>query len=752
MANHVSHGSLPYPIKNARFTLLVPYLDADGDPTDPTTPDTELSGDAGAFADCAEEVSTITGSNGMGYLTLSGAETNYSLVALAAKVASGPKATLATLYPRNLPTLSSGTLSAGSAGGGTLGTVLAYDLTGCFIRTTGGTGGGGTGGANNQARRIATYTVSTGAFTVTPNWETTPDNTTTYDVLLPEGVTVGMLKTLNPTTAGRTLDVSSGGEAGVDWANVGSPTTTVNLSGTTVKTATDVETDTADIQSRLPAALVGGRIDANAGAISGDVTAADNLETMLDGTGGQALSLGKLQIVGNDANPLFFVQNNHASGIAARFESTGNGVAFSAYSAASFGANFSGGAGGSVRMGGSGGVDIVLQVEELLGYLALLARKDAGIATDLAALLSMLNNDWGSGAGTFDNTTDSVQALADAGGGGGTDWTTGEKEQIRYRLQLDGTQTAPATDAGDQLPVSLDDVPHGGVAATLTLERMIVESTTLGEPGMKITGNGGGAGIESYGGAGGGAGAFLQGGVDGSGLFATGNGAGDGAQFIAGNTGNGATYQGGMISGNGIQAVALGISGGEQILADITGSLSGTVGGIEGTLGTLDDLWGKIKKFFQLLFRKDAAIATDNATELTEINANGGSGSGAFDNTTDSTQAIADGGGGLDAAGVRAAVGLASANLDTQLGDIPTLAELTTEIGDALTVDVIADSVAADGSRPTIAQALLMITRFLMERSVVSTTVTVKKEDGSTSSMTFTLDDATTPTAITRAS
>lgn len=60
---------------------------------------------------------------------------------------------------------------------------------------------------------------------------------------------------LQPTTAGRTLDVSAGGEAGVDWANVGSPTTTLNLSGTTVKTATDVETDTADIQSRLPAAL-----------------------------------------------------------------------------------------------------------------------------------------------------------------------------------------------------------------------------------------------------------------------------------------------------------------------------------------------------------------------------------------------------------------------------------------------------------------------------------------------------------------
>lgn len=45
---------------------------------------------------------------------------------------------------------------------------------------------------------------------------------------------------LAPTVAGRTLDVSAGGEAGLDWANVGSPSTTVSLSGTTVATVTTV--------------------------------------------------------------------------------------------------------------------------------------------------------------------------------------------------------------------------------------------------------------------------------------------------------------------------------------------------------------------------------------------------------------------------------------------------------------------------------------------------------------------------------
>lgn len=45
---------------------------------------------------------------------------------------------------------------------------------------------------------------------------------------------------LRPTVHGRTLDVSSGGEAGVDWANVGSPTTAVGLSCTTLFSITSV--------------------------------------------------------------------------------------------------------------------------------------------------------------------------------------------------------------------------------------------------------------------------------------------------------------------------------------------------------------------------------------------------------------------------------------------------------------------------------------------------------------------------------
>jgi hypothetical protein len=73
------------------------------------------------------------------------------------------------------------------------------------------------------------------------------------------------LTPLQPTTAGRTLSVNTTGQAGLDWSNISGAATVVNLAGTTIKTATDVEADTQDIQARLPAALSAGRILASVG-------------------------------------------------------------------------------------------------------------------------------------------------------------------------------------------------------------------------------------------------------------------------------------------------------------------------------------------------------------------------------------------------------------------------------------------------------------------------------------------------------
>mgnify|MGYP001577882267 CR=1 FL=1 len=69
---------------------------------------------------------------------------------------------------------------------------------------------------------------------------------------------------LRPTVAARTLDVSAGGEAGVDWANVGSPTTALNLSGTNI----DVDQVVASVSGAV------GSVTGAVGSVTG-LTASD---------------------------------------------------------------------------------------------------------------------------------------------------------------------------------------------------------------------------------------------------------------------------------------------------------------------------------------------------------------------------------------------------------------------------------------------------------------------------------------------
>lgn len=109
------------------------------------------------------------------------------------------------------------------------------------------------------------------------------------------------------------------------------------------------------------------------------------------------------------------------------------------------------------------------------------------------------------------------------------------------------------------------------------------------------------------------------------------------------------------------------------------------------------------------------------------------------------------------AASVSGAVGSVTGNVGGNVtGSVGSLAtqakaDVNAEVVEVLTVDVVADSIPADGSRPTIAQAAYMLTQFLLERSVSGTTLTVKKPDGTTTLFTLSLNHATTPTIISRA-
>ena len=70
---------------------------------------------------------------------------------------------------------------------------------------------------------------------------------------------------------------------------------------------------------------------------------------------------------------------------------------------------------------------------------------------------------------------------------------------------------------------------------------------------------------------------------------------------------------------------------------------------------------------------------------------------------------------------------------------------------DSVLTTAMSESYAADGATFTVAQALYEICQSVSEFAIADMTKTVKKRDGSTTAATYTLDDATTPTSITRA-
>jgi hypothetical protein len=94
---------------------------------------------------------------------------------------------------------------------------------------------------------------------------------------------------LAPTVAARTLDVSAGGEAGVDWANVGSPTTANALTGTTIATTQKVDVETIKTNPVVNAGTVTfpttATLASTTNITAGTVTTATNLTTNNDKTG-----------------------------------------------------------------------------------------------------------------------------------------------------------------------------------------------------------------------------------------------------------------------------------------------------------------------------------------------------------------------------------------------------------------------------------------------------------------------------------
>ena len=233
----------------------------------------------------------------------------------------------------------------------------------------------------------------------------------------------------------------------------------------------------------------------------------------------------------------------------------------------------------------------------------------------------------------------------------------------------------------------------------------------------------------------------------------------------------------------------------DQAVASVSGavgSVTGAVGSVTGlTASNLDATVSSRATPAQVNTEADTALADYGALKPTvasrtlDVTATGGAGID-WANVENPTTALNLSATNIDVDQVVASVsgavasvtGLTAANLDATISSRATPAQVTTqvtaivgaagvsltaipwnaawdaevesEVADALAT-TIADSVPADGTRPSVNQALYMLTQFMLEKGVVGTTVTVNKPDGTTALFTLTLNDGTTPTAITRA-
>lgn len=90
----------------------------------------------------------------------------------------------------------------------------------------------------------------------------------------------------------------------------------------------------------------------------------------------------------------------------------------------------------------------------------------------------------------------------------------------------------------------------------------------------------------------------------------------------------------------------------------------------------------------------------------------------------------------------------------TNLTNAPSAGDLTatmkTSVATAVLTTALIESYSALHASPTLTQALLQLISMLQEKSVVSTVLTAKKLDGTTTAMVLNLNDPVSPTQITR--
>ena len=270
---------------------------------------------------------------------------------------------------------------------------------------------------------------------------------------------------------------ATAGHAGTDQSKIANATSAVNLSGTTIKTATDIETGTQDIQARIPSALVGGRMSSYLGATANNVitnnTIASNaignsqlatsaINAIQDGlatdTQATAIETGTQNI--QSRLPTALVDGRMVSVAQVVSDKEGyklasDGLALVTAWTVGITGNITGNVTGSVgsidgvtfpthfgalviTAGGAISNVVSVSVVDELGESALSANSlqdeiaNAVAATQaLSRLDSMIESD---GSGQFRFDTIALENAPAAGGAGGTDWNTSERAAFRTIL------------------------------------------------------------------------------------------------------------------------------------------------------------------------------------------------------------------------------------------------------------------------------------------------------------------------------
>ncbi len=740
------NNALPYPCYAIPWGVVFPILDADGDPvTGATGLDSEVSLNGDAFADCTNEATEI-GSTGMYYLLLTSAEMQADVVTVIVKTSTvGAKTTPMVFYPRRLVQATSGTSQGGASGSITLAVgasalddfytgMVAWALIDSAV----------------EARTITSYTGSTKVAGVSPNWNVTPDADDTYVIYIPDGV---KMPSVNVTAFGGVAGTFASGLPSVDATKIsGDSVAADNLETAYDDTAGAVRwmniVDQGTAQSagattlvlRSAAAfaddeLIGARI-----LITGGSAGVGQSRLITDYVGAtDTATVSAWQTTPSGTITYKIISDTAASGGSAP---TAAEVADAVWDEATSGHTTSGTFGEQLKTD----VDAILVdtttlvsritsalfsgITSMAQWLGLIAGKQTGNSTARTEVRAT-----GAGSGTFDETTDSQEAIRDRGDAA---WTTAtgfsthsaaDVWAVGTRRLTDGTNIVLAKGTG---VTGFNDPTAAAIADAVWEEAIADHSGTAGSTAEALS-DAGGAGTPPT------VGEIADAVWD---------------EATAGHT-TGGTF--------GAQAKTVLDARATQTSVDDLP----TNAELATALGTADDAVlaaiAALNNLSQANIRTAVGLGSANLdTQLDALPTNAELAT-ALGTADDAVLAAIAALNNLSQANIRTAVGLASANLDTQLDALPTNAELATALASA--DDSVLAAIAAlnnlssaqvTAAVPTATQnadallkrdfsavtgeatrSALNALRFLRNKwSIAAGTLTVKKEDDSTNAWT----------------